>query len=320
MPYRADSAYRASGFFRNGHFSTIHSGAFSHTAPPLYYREKLTLPDGDFLLLDVAFKNTKKAIILCHGLEGSSQSSYNNRAAACFGARGYSVFAWNNRSCGGEMNPGIRLYHHGETQDLAFVVDYVLNSGFEQVYLMGFSMGGVQLMNYLGKHHTDERVKAAAAISVPFSLKSSTARMKKGLSRIYMSRFVRKIKPKAVRKAQRYPDLLDIEKIKTIHDFDSLAQHFILPVYGYKSLNDFYEQASPSVSMQQVHIPLWVLNACDDPIIGAGGFPVDAARKHRFLTLETPQHGGHCGFQLKNSPYTYAETGALAYFEMLPLS
>jgi predicted alpha/beta-fold hydrolase len=148
MPIIEQSEYNfPSIIHRNRHISTIYAALFKKFEVPGYTREKHELSDGDFINIDFIIKNSKKAVILCHGLEGDSRRTYNNTCAAYFQQKDFSVFAWNNRTCGGEMNRLPRLYHHGAVDDLDEVVQFVLKKGFEDVYLIGYSMGGVQLLN-----------------------------------------------------------------------------------------------------------------------------------------------------------------------------
>lgn len=316
MPYYPDSAYKLSrSIFRQGHLSTIYSGAVKHTAVPNYEREKVTLPDGDFILVDKLVTHKERAVILFHGLEGHSRSSYNNTCANYFLANDYSVYAWNNRSCGGEMNVKPQLYHHGSVDDVAFIVDYVIKQGFKEIYLMGFSLGGAQILNFLGQKPVHYKVKAAVAISTPINLKSSADKLEKGFSRVYLNRFMKRIKNKVLQKAQEYPGLIDYEKVNRIKNFDDLAEHFLMPVHGYKSPQDFYGQASPLNHLGYIRTPVLILNAWDDPIIGKEGFPVEVAKKSKYVYLETPDNGGHCGFLLVRTNYTFSEVRALEFFE-----
>lgn len=315
MPYIPNPAYRPPPFFRNGHWSTIYSGLIKKVPTLEHVREKWELPDGDFLLVDVYKRSSQKAVILCHGLEGSSESRYTRRSAQFFAGQGFSVFAWNNRSCGGMMNRLPKLYHHGEVKDLNFVVQKVIAAGYRQINLLGFSMGGAQIMNYFGTCPIDSRIKAGIAASTPIQLKSSALRLEKGLSKVYLKRFISKIRKKVVEKAQLYPDLIPLEKVKQMDSFSDLAQSYIVPVYGFKDLDDFYTQASPAHSMAQIKTPVLVLNAWNDPIIGPAGFPVEFAKNNPFVYLETPKYGGHCAFPLREANYSYIEERALAFFQ-----
>ncbi len=317
MPLLNKSGYIPSFLCRNGHVSTLYSGTVQRSVVPDYKRIRLTLPDRDFLLIDYRIKSPGKAVILCHGLEGSSRSGYINRAARYFLNYGYSVFAWNNRSCGGAMNPGIRLYHHGETEDLNRVVDAVLQRGFNEVFLLGYSMGGAQLLNYFGRCEIDRRVKGGVAISAPVSLESSAKRMEHGLSKVYRKRFIGKIRSKVLEKAEHFPGVLEKNKVRGIRSFEDLAQSFIVPVYGFRDLDEFYHDASPFARLEDIQTQTLIINAKDDPIIGQGGYPIKVARDHRSLFLEIPKYGGHCGFPIRHKEYGYSEWRALKFFNSI---
>lgn len=316
MPYIETSEYKTDFIFQNGHISTIYAGVINRLEAPPYQRKRLQLPDGDFLLVDYMLQNPNKAVILCHGLEGDSRKNYNNGCANFFIEKGYSVFAWNNRSCGGEMNLLPLLYHHASIEDLGYVIAHVLEMGFSEVFLIGFSMGGDQILNYLGQKKTPKNVKAAVAISAPFQLASSAEKIQGGISKIYLNRFIRKIKGKVHNKALQFPELVSLEVSKSIGNFDDVVSQFIVPIHGgYSSSQDYYKKASPVFSIDGIKIPVLVINAWDDPILGKEDHPVALAKHHKYLFLETPAHGGHCAFPLKVSKSPYSVVRAFEFFE-----
>ncbi len=316
MPYLEKSTYRPDPIFHNGHISTIYSGVIRKFGPPDYDRKKLILPDADFLLLDYKLQDSQKAVILCHGLEGNSRKNYNNVCANYFLEKDYSVFAWNNRSCGGQMNLLPQLYHHASMEDLEYVVKHVVQNGFTQVFLVGFSLGGDQIMNYLGKRKIPVEVKAAVAISAPFQLRSSAEKLQSGFSKIYQRRFIGKVKAKIAAKAIQFPDAVPADAAKYIKNFDDVVTRFIIPVHGgYSNLDDYYLNASPGNSVAGIKLPLLVINAWDDPILGTKDHPVEMAKAHDYLFLETPAHGGHCAFPPKYSHQPYSVVRAFEFVE-----
>lgn len=314
MPYLAKSSYRPKFIFKNGHFSTIYSGVIKKFLPPSYSRKKLSLPDGDFINLDFKIINSRRAVILCHGLEGDSRRVYNNSCADFFLKKDYSVFAWNNRSCGGEMNLLPQLYHHASVDDLEFVVNYVLEQGFEEVYLIGFSLGAAQILNLFSRKKLDEKVIAGVSVSAPIQLKSSAEKLKKGFNRVYLNRFIRKIKVKIEAKAQMFPEIVNTDFVPTIKTFDEIDEHFTAPLHGFKSGKEYYQKASPAYSLENVSKPVLIINAWDDPFLGEGCYPIELAKKHPFIYLETPKYGGHCAFPMRNSVYSWTDFRAYEFF------
>lgn len=315
MPYDFNSTYKPPLALQNGHAATLYSGVVKKLDPPDYRRWKLDLADGDFLSVDYQEQNPEKAVILCHGLEGSSKSGYNNSAAHYFLRKKISVFSWNNRSCGGAMNLRPQLYHHASVRDLNAVVQAVLDRGFKEVYLLGFSLGGAQILNYFGRMSIDARIKAGVAVSTPIDLRTSAQKIEKGFSRIYLNRFIKKIKGKIIQKAQLFPDEFDMKAVKAINSFDDLAKVFMVPAHGFADIEGYYQKASPASSLSGIKTPVLILNALNDPMLGEADYPRKIAKENSFIFLETPEHGGHCAFPMSKSNFSFAEIRAERFFE-----
>lgn len=317
MPLIKDSKYNSQlpFIYKNAHISTIYVGKFKKFATPQYKRETIELSDGDFLEIDFNLKNPKKAVILCHGLEGNSQRTYINSSATLFLEKNYSVFAWNNRSCSGKMNRLPKLYHHASIDDLEAVVQFVLSKNVEEIFLMGFSMGGAQVLNYLGRiKNIDNRIKAGVSISVPIEIKASADALKNGFNKIYMYNFLIGLRQKLKVKAQQFPELVPIEKVNKIRNFDFLDDNFTAPLHGFIDRNDYYYKVSPARSLENVTQPILILNSFDDPFLGEGCFPNELAQSKKNVYLEIPNYGGHCAFPVKHSNYSYAEIRAEEFF------
>lgn len=315
MPLILNSSYNPALFFRNGHVSTIYSGRVKRTKAPSYQRKKLELADGDFLNIDFLHNsNSRKALILCHGLEGDSRRTYINTCAKYFFEKGFSVFAWNNRSCGGEMNRLPRFYHHGTVEDLDAIVQEVLGNGYDEVYLVGYSLGAAQILNYFGKYEIDKRVMAGVAVSAPIRLKSSAEKLKRGFNRVYLKVFTRKLKIKFNQKAALFPELIASDKISGIKTFDEIDEYFTAPLHGFLNREDYYEKASPAYSLDQIKTTVLIINALDDPFLAEESYPVKFAANHPFVFLETPKHGGHCAFPLAGSIFSWTDFRAYEFF------
>lgn len=76
MPYISSTSYRPPFYFRNSHWSTIYPSIFRKVPEVKYERERIELPDGDFLDVDWSRKNGHHLVIVMHGLEGSADRPY----------------------------------------------------------------------------------------------------------------------------------------------------------------------------------------------------------------------------------------------------
>ena len=197
MPVIRDPGYRAPYYLFNGHLQTIVPSLLRKTPLPFYERERITLPDADFLDLDWARTGSRQLVIISHGLEGDTSRPYVKGMAAAMNRLGLDALAWNFRGCSGESNRLLRAYHSGATEDLDQVVRHVQQTrSYEHLALVGFSLGGNLTLKYLGEKGTeiDPRIKSAVAISVPCDLQKSAEQLGRLRNRMYQKRFIRSLR------------------------------------------------------------------------------------------------------------------------------
>lgn len=310
MPILSSNYSSPPFYYFNGHLETILPSIWRKVAGITYSREKIDTPDGDFLNLDWSKVGSSQLLLVSHGLEGDSQRHYVRGLVKLFNQQGIDVLAWNNRSCGGEMNLQPILYHHGSTYDLETVVTHALTSGrYTAIYLAGISMGGAQTLNYLGQQGTSlpKAIKRAAVYSTPVNLPSSAATLKRTTNLFYNRKFLGKLKVKMAIKGAQFPGLVDLERLPHVRDFDTFDTHYTAKLHGFADAADFYRQVSPDQRMSQITVPTLVLNALNDPLLGAACYPIALAKEKEEIFLEMPSRGGHTGFTLLQSEFTWAE-------------
>jgi predicted alpha/beta-fold hydrolase len=67
------------------------------------------------------------------------------------------------------------------------------------------------------------------------------------------------------------------------------SQNFLRIYYS----DDYYKEQSCIVNLQNVAIPLFVINAKDDPLVIGDMIPLQAPLENRNLILVTTEHGGN---------------------------
>jgi uncharacterized protein len=301
----------------NRHLETIFPSLFRKIKGVEYVREKIESPDQDFLNLDWSRVGSTKLLIVSHGLEGDSRRHYALGLAKLFNQKGIDVLVWNNRTCGGEMNLRPILYHHGASYDLDTVINHVIALGqYQEIHLSGISMGGAQTLKYLGEKGKDlpSIITKAAVYSAPCNLPSSAATLKNPENRFYKNRFLGKLKKKIRAKAIQFPGLIDLDLLDRVEDFDTFDTHFTAKLHGFRDANDFYKGVSPDNWMHQIEIPILIINAINDPLLGAECYPIQLAESKPELILEMPKRGGHTGFMRKGEEFTWTE---LRFFQFL---
>lgn len=295
--------FSPSRFLRNRHVMTI-TASLVRLPPRLpVRRERWELPDGDFLDLDRLEGATPDAplVLICHGLEGSSQAGYVLGVMAQARARGLAAVALNFRSCSGEPNRLPRFYHSGETSDLSYVVERLLSEQPGRgLGLVGFSLGGNVVSKYLGERGAaaPEGVRAAAAISVPFDLSACCAAIDGPdlPALVYRERFLRRLRPKALAKARRFPGLLDEERIRSVRLLRDFDEAVTAPLHGFQSAADYYARSSSGPLLPAVRRPLLVISAEDDPFVPGSAIPHQALRENAHVTARVSAAGGHVAF------------------------
>ena len=281
-----------------------------------YERERLELADGDFLDLDWVDSGSKRLVIITHGLEGDSSRPYVRGTAKIFSQNGWDVLAWNCRSCSGEMNRAFRLYNHGEIGDIDLVIRHALSTKtYEEIGLVGYSMGGNIALKYLGVHGkaAPDVIRKAVAISAPTDMQTSAQLLDATSNAFYKKRFLRKLSRKVRLKAAQHPGTLDVSKLTAVRVWRDFDEAFSATLGGYRDADDFYEQASARHFMPGIQIPVLLVNAQNDPILTPECAPVDLARNNPYIYLEMPRTGGHVGFMVAGDEFTWAERRALAF-------
>ena len=308
MPIIQSKYHKRPWYFINGHFETIIPSLFFEVEGVDYQRERLELEDGDFLDLDWLKGESKRLMILSHGLEGSSDRHYIKRPAKFFFDKGWDILAWNNRSCSGEMNRLPRFYHHGATEDISAVVDRGLKENYDEVVMVGYSMGGGMQQKYLGERVPDERIKGAISFSAPCNVQDSALALKKGFNKVYEKKFISKLKEKILSKSEKIEMPIDQEKIRQVRNFKELDESFTLLIHPeYQDADDFYNRITSDQFLPNIQIPLLIVNALNDPMLGEKCYPKELAKKSSNIFLEMPVLGGHVGFTMPKGEWSYME-------------
>ncbi|MFT4848558.1 MAG: putative alpha/beta-fold hydrolase [Sediminicola sp.] len=310
------SKHRPTFIFKNGHFSTIYSAKLRPIPFLLQERERVTLPDGDFIDVDWSFSKikTRKVTILLHGLEGNAQRVYMIGQAKQLTLNGWDVAAMNHRGCSGEDNLLYESYNSGRTFDLESLIEFILKKEqYDEISLIGFSLGGNLVLKYLGERDIlPKEIKKGIAISAPLNLKGSLQALNKPENILYKKIFVNDLRKKYKRKMPHFPHKMNLEtyhNIKSLIDFDNL---YTAPAHGFKDAFDYYEKSSSIQFIENIKIPVLILNAKNDSFLSEDCYPIVLASKLKNVYLELPNYGGHVGFH-KNNKEQYSELRAVDF-------
>ena len=321
-----------------GHAQTLYGALAVRHHHISFIRERVNTPDGDFLDFDWAgpglFADRRvdgtlaqpdpqleksaarrwmqaddwshlhqtpdmPALVIFHGLEGSSRSHYAQSVAQYFRARGWITVIAHFRGCSGFPNRMARAYFSGDSADIGFIFDTVRQRVPQaQWHAAGISLGGNAMLKYLGEREQEASwLQAAAAVSVPLDLVSCGRALSDTWSgrHLYCRHFLRTMRPKVLNKARRFPgtiDALRLAQVRTLREFDDL---YTAPMHGYRNALDYWTRASSKPRLKTIAVPTLVLNARNDPFVPAPSLPGSHDCSDAVL-LHQPAEGGHAAF------------------------
>ncbi|HEV2110781.1 MAG TPA: hydrolase [Gammaproteobacteria bacterium] len=290
------SEFRPGALWRNRHIQTIVPNVFFPKARVELRRERLELPDGDFIDVDWTLGKTGPIVIVLHGLEGSIDSRYANNIMRCVHTLGFRGALPHFRGCSGEPNRLPIGYHSGFTQDLEYFSGLLKSrEPGTPLAAVGYSLGGNVLLKWLGESPNAVRIVTGVAVSVPFDLGICSAAIEKGFSRVYMWELMGRLRRSAQRKFSRISapiPLPDIEALRTFRQFDDAMT---APLHGYKDADDYYARCSSRPYLKRIRVPTLVVHSADDPFMTPEILPREEELSSS-VTFELTEHGGHVGF------------------------
>ena len=304
-----DAAFRPPLWLSSAHLQLAAGALLRPRRRVLWRREIVATPDGDELVLDHADADAPAArLLLLHGLEGSSFSTYVQGLAGHGIRRGWSVTALNFRSCARDPrrpfrrlpNRTPRLYHSGETGDLDFVVGLLARSAPSlPLVAAGASIGGNVLLKWLGEGRSDGRVRAAATISTPYDLLACARHLERGAGPIYTRVFLRTLRPKALAVRARFPEAADridpdrVRRARTFFEFDDAAT---APLHGFAGAGDYYARSSSLAFLPRITMPVLCLAARNDPFLPEEALERARAAAPPAVDFRVTASGSHLGF------------------------
>mgnify|MGYP003585037511 FL=1 len=291
--------------FSSGHVQTLYPFVFRPRARVPYERRRLETSDGDFLDLDWSRTGSDRLVLILHGLEGHSRSTYVLGMARAARHHGLDVLAMNHRSCGGELNRKPTMYHSGWTRDLHEVLLMVEALGnYRSVDLVGFSLGANVILKYLGEDpgRVPAIVRRAVALSAPCDLEDAARALERPECALYMRYLLDHLRKKIIRKSRVFPGVFDLTGLERMRTFRQFDDRFTAPMHGFRDALDYWRRSSSRQFLAGIGRRTCIVNAANDPFLGPRCFPVDEVRANEALSMAMPETGGHVGFVGSGNP------------------
>lgn len=297
------SKFRPAWWLPGPHLPTIWGKMARRRAMVHDRLERIRTSDGDHVTL-VRMGTISAGVphlLILHGLEARISAKYAHGLLDEAQRLGWSGDMLMFRSCDGEVNAARRFYHSGETADLDLVVRRLVDDHPDlQLVVCGVSLGGNVLLKWLGEQgdQAPMQLKRAAAVSVPYDLEAGARMLEIGFRRVYARHFLATLIAKTVEKQARYPDLCDIQKMRSARTFFEFDNILTGPVHGFADAHDYYQKSSSLRFLEAVRIPTLLLSAWNDPFLPRSVLTAvrNIARTNKHLFVEFSLTGGHVGW------------------------
>ena len=255
---------------------------------------------------DLPHPAPKGRVVLIHGWEGSSDSTYVRTTATRLHLAGYNVFRLNLRDHGPShhLNEGVFLAVY-----LDEVVEAVTRLAAEvphlPVALCGFSLGGNFALRIAGRWGPEPPVnlRQVVAVSPAIDPIHSTESIDRHPALLWY--FRRKWRRSLQRKQALFPKRYDFSDIPPEMNLMEMTERLIPRVSTYRDARSYLAAyaVTPAV-FQRVRVPTAVITAVDDPVIPVTDLMAlpENPRVERIVHA----HGGHNGF---------LEAGLVSWYE-----
>lgn len=279
-------------------------------------------PSGDKLLLEIHEQDVIQrapAVVLVHGMEGSSESVYMVKLTDRLLRKGFHVIRMNLRGCGKGRRLSYNVYNAGLTIDLEAVLEYVYSVISRKIAVVGFSLGGNLLLKYLGEKRKERNrqlkvlggspvmkriknryIETWVAVSPPLDIKATQLKIDSEDAKFYRDAFIKELMLRT-KDGGLYQELgRHIKKRpQRMYDFDSV---FTCPAGNFKNPDEYYKTCSCLPYLKGIKIPGVLLHALDDPMIPPEPVHEVPWEKIKQIEVHLTEKGGHLGWFSKKHP------------------
>jgi predicted alpha/beta-fold hydrolase len=295
-------------YLQNGLLQTACAGLLPHKGPDVKYRiEEIKAQGGGHTSLAWAehsgrFKNPKHSkvlVVVIPGLTGSSDDNYVKDLINTLGKDDYRCVVYQPRFNGGKLV----LPEEGFLdilRDFKNTMDHIKEKEKDtKLFGIGHSYGANLLVNYLGAYPNDDRFIGAVSLANPFNLLLAINKMQNSIVEKKMTEMVKETADKSrkelLEEGKRFN--LNLEELQNIDNLRAFDRGFTIKVYGYDSVDEYYWGISSCRRFRSITVPIFMMQAQDDPVVDAKAFVKDEIEKSNpNAIVMVTKEGGHQGW------------------------
>lgn len=328
---------------KSGHFQTVVGGFYGRRSPPELKGtlHSTQLSDGTVVTYEIfqPDKNSSSCdeqeqptIVIVPGIANCTETKYVRTFTGYAISHGFRVAVLNH--LGAKKEAGLstpRIFTYGGTEELAAVVNHLTSVGkHKRLIGVGFSMGGNILIKYLGEEPSRQALfECAVSVCQGYDILRAKVLLHEwdGLRRFYnwaITQNVKSVIDRHVRVLFHGPDFTcphksSIHRVRSSSSLVELDDAYIKKMAGFHHLDEFYAVNSSCNYINQVKIPVLLLNALDDPLVPEELFitPYNHVKCNEAALFVVTHHGGHLGFYeggfFTVSPLTWLDKAVMQY-------
>lgn len=249
-------------------------------------------------------RDSRGLVLLLHGWEGSTESSYMRLTAARLLAAGFETFRLNFRDHGDTHHLNEELFHSNRIDEVVhaagdvarrFLPERSMSERSHPLCVAGYSLGGNFALR-LGLRAPAAGLDIAhiAAVCPVLDPGATMDTMERGLP-LYQWYFQRKWRQSLLRKRALFPQRLDVDDRTLSLRLRPLTQWLVERHTDFGSIERYFDGYSiAGERLAALRVPASILTSQDDPVIPVTDFR--ALRLAPDTRLEIATYGGHCGF------------------------
>ncbi|HEU4411100.1 MAG TPA: alpha/beta fold hydrolase [Polyangiaceae bacterium] len=307
-------------WLRNAHVQTLGAAVppLPRAAPVRPDEGTVALASGEALLRTAWWQpEPRPALLLVHGLGGSSQSAYIRHGLWHAYRAGYHAAAVTLRGSGPGGPLARSLYHAGLTEDLEATLAWLASQPrVRGVGLIGFSLGGqVSLRLVSAPAPAPPPVAGLVTVSTPFDLEAAATHIDHWRQAPYRFYMLRALVANALALAARAPERVPasparLRALRTIRAYDD---EVIAPMHGFGGARAYYDAVACGPWLDRVRVPTLCLYAADDPMVPASTLRPFVKHASELVTFRETAQGGHVGFSHGPGQAPWAVARALEF-------
>lgn len=231
--------------------------------------------------------------VVIHGLGGNPTSASVLQIANAMEQRGWSTLRYAMR---GSEN-GLDFYHSGLSRDVILALGDPRFAHYEEIFIVGLSLGGHITMRLAANDTLDDRVVALAAVCAPLDLDACARFIDKPSAYIYRNYVLGGLREhyELVAK-QGGPAPISLERmrqIRTIQEWDALVT---VQRFGFDDVTHYYASQAAMHLLDKIERPTLYAATLQDPMVPAKTSMEPLESASQAVDVRWLARGGHVYF------------------------